>query len=54
MAAALRALPRQPEPSKVHIPGLLDGLSAINALVDVYLGTPAAARPRLAIVGAEP
>jgi predicted glycosyltransferase len=54
MASALRALLRQPEPSKVHIPGLLDGLSAINAFVDVYLGTPAAARPRLAIVGAEP
>ena len=29
MAAALRALPDQPEPSRVVVPGLLDGLDAI-------------------------
>jgi predicted glycosyltransferase len=42
MGEALRALPNRRRPSKVHIPGLLDGLSAINSLVDQYLG---AARP---------
>lgn len=29
MAAALRALPSQPEPSRVVVPGLLDGLEAV-------------------------
>ncbi len=29
MAAALRALPTQPEPSRVVVPGLLDGLDAV-------------------------
>jgi predicted glycosyltransferase len=41
MAEAIRALPNRRRPSKVHVPGLLDGLSAINGLVDLYLG-PAA------------
>jgi predicted glycosyltransferase len=53
MAEALRALPNRRRPSKVHIPGLLDGLSVINGLVDQYLGTaaPAAVRPpRFAVV----
>ena len=37
------ARPARPaEPSKVHIPGLLDGLSVINSLVDQYLGHPPA------------
>ena len=31
MAAALRALPDQPRPSEVYIPGLLDGLDVIRA-----------------------
>ena len=31
MAAALRALPAQPEPSRVVVPGLLDGLDAVVA-----------------------
>ena len=35
---AIRALPGRRRPSKVHIPGLLDGLSVINSLVDQYLG----------------
>jgi predicted glycosyltransferase len=55
MANALRALLDRRRPSKVHIPGLLDGLSAINGLVDQYLGTaaPAEAKPqRLSVVGA--
>jgi predicted glycosyltransferase len=42
MADAIRALPQQPKPSHVHIPGLLDGLSAVNSLVDQYLGNPPA------------
>ncbi len=53
MADALRALPDRKRPSKVHIPGLLDGLSIINGLVDQYLGTAApgdAEAPRLAVV----
>ena len=37
MAEALRNLPHQPRPSEVHIPGVLDGLSVINGLVDQWL-----------------
>ncbi|MDP4021306.1 glycosyltransferase [Methylobacterium sp. NEAU 140] len=33
MAAALRALPDQPEPSRVVVPGLLDGLGVVAARV---------------------
>jgi predicted glycosyltransferase len=54
MGDALRALLNRRRPSKVHIPGLLDGLSVINGLVDQYLGAaaPAAAWPaRLSVVG---
>ena len=40
MARALRALPDQPKPSQVRIPGLLDGLSTVNALVDTWLYGP--------------
>jgi predicted glycosyltransferase len=53
MVEALRALPYRRRPSKVHIPGLLDGLSVINSLVDHYLGTamPTGTRPqRLSVV----
>jgi predicted glycosyltransferase len=55
MAEALRALPNRRRPSKVHIPGLLDGLSVINGLVDQYLGdatSAAAMAPRFSVVGA--
>ncbi len=56
MADALRALPNRRRPSKVHIPGLLDGLSVINGLVDQYLGTAAAPpgvkKPQLSVIGA--
>jgi predicted glycosyltransferase len=55
MADALRALPERRRPSKVHIPGLLDGLSVINGLVDQYLGVAAPAEakpPRFSLVGA--
>jgi predicted glycosyltransferase len=37
MSAAIRALPNRRRPSKVHVPGLLDGLSVINGLVQQYL-----------------
>ena len=54
MADALRELPIRRRPSKVHIPGLLDGLSVINGLVDQYLeAAPAGVRPpRFSVVGA--
>jgi predicted glycosyltransferase len=55
LVEAMRALPYRRRPSKVHIPGLLDGLSVINSLVDQYLGdkVPAGLRsPRLTVVGA--
>ena len=44
MAAALRALPNQPRPSSVVVPGLLDGLDVIRARFKAVLGA----------VGAEP
>ena len=37
LAAALRALPQQPRPSTVRIPGLLDGLDRICGMVDLLL-----------------
>ena len=44
MAAALRALPAQPEPSRVVVPGLLDGLDAVvdrlNRLAPVEADAP--------------
>ena len=54
MGLAMRELPNRRRPSKVHVPGLLDGLSVINSLVDQYLGAafpPSAAQPRLSVVG---
>lgn len=36
MAAAIRALPSQPLPSEVHMPGLLDGLSVIAGMIDQW------------------
>jgi predicted glycosyltransferase len=45
MAAALRGLLDRPKPSATHIPGLLDGLSAINSMFGRYLdAAPAASR----------
>ena len=40
MAAALRDLPSQGPPSRVVVPGLLDGLTNVNRLVDNYLEPP--------------
>ena len=37
MAAALRRLPEQPLPSTVRIPGLLDGMPAVNRLARTWL-----------------
>ncbi len=54
LVEAMRALPYRRRPSKVHVPGVLDGLSVINSLVDQYLGdkVPAGVRsPRLSVVG---
>lgn len=48
MAAALRALPDQPEPSRVVVPGLLDGLEAVVRRVR-GLARPAEAAPWRAI-----
>lgn len=42
MAAALRRLPHQPPPSSVSVPGLLDGLDAVERLAARHLARPAA------------
>ncbi len=49
MATALRQLPYQAKPSSVHIPGLLDGLSTINGIVDGWM-KPRPGRRRLSVV----
>jgi predicted glycosyltransferase len=43
MAQAIRALPSQPRPSSISIPGLLAGFDNINKMVDALLGRE---RPR--------
>jgi len=55
MAVAMRDLPYRRRPSKVHIPGLLDGLSVINSLMDQYLAAvrPPAAHPSRLSIAAE-
>jgi hypothetical protein len=50
MAAALRALPHQPKPSDVRIPGLLDGLEVIGDFVHRWLDRPAASARRLTLM----
>jgi predicted glycosyltransferase len=50
MAAALHALPQQPKPSEVHIPGLLGGLPVINTMMEQYLGSQSQKRVNLAVV----
>ncbi|HYH22364.1 MAG TPA: glycosyltransferase [Azospirillum sp.] len=47
MAAALRRLPHQAPPSSVPLPGLLDGLDAVDRLAGRHLARPAAPVPRL-------
>ncbi|TVR99571.1 MAG: hypothetical protein EA406_03065 [Rhodospirillales bacterium] len=39
MAAAIDALPHQPRPSSVEMPGLLDGLDVINGMINAMLRT---------------
>ncbi|MGU3536662.1 glycosyltransferase family protein [Methylobacterium sp. A54F] len=53
MAAALRALPGQAPPSRVRLPGLLDGLDVIAARVRALTARPAPA-PCLTCAGAGP
>ncbi len=50
MAARLRALPMQAKPSSVRVPGLLDGLSSIQEMVDATLLEPRRQRVRLSVV----
>ncbi|MDH5750551.1 MAG: hypothetical protein OEY85_14675 [Rhodospirillales bacterium] len=51
MAKALRELPHQAKPSEIHIPGLLDGLSTINGLIDTWINVPAKPSTRLTVIG---
>lgn len=50
MARAIRDLPNRPKPSEVHLPGLLDGLSSINAMVDQWLSVVNSAEIPLRVV----
>lgn len=50
MAAALRELPDQSRPSEVHIPGMLDGLSVINGLMDEWLNRRPTTGAQLSVV----
>jgi predicted glycosyltransferase len=54
MARAIAALPDQPRPSEVRIPGLLDGLSVINGMVDDWLSEQPEPAARLALVTRNP
>ena len=47
MAAALRALPSQRPPSKVVVPGLLEGLDNVNRLAAPWLGRTGSAPERI-------
>jgi predicted glycosyltransferase len=52
MAAAIRQLPERSRPSEVQLPGLLDGLSSINAVVDQWLsGRQIASAPLRVVPG---
>ncbi|MBT3361408.1 MAG: hypothetical protein HN403_17430 [Rhodospirillales bacterium] len=50
MAQALRELPNQSRPSEVHIPGMLDGLSVVNGLVDQWLNQRTTSAAPLSLV----
>ena len=47
MARALRALPGQRRPSKVVVPGLLEGLDNVNRLAAPWLGRTGSAPERI-------
>jgi predicted glycosyltransferase len=51
MADALHALPNQPKPSEVHIPGLLGGLPVINTMMEQYLESQTDQQVSLSVVG---
>jgi len=50
MASAIRHLQFQQRPSSVHIPGLLDGLSEINAVFDGWFSNAPEPEPKLTLV----
>ncbi len=50
MARAISELPTRPKPSEIHLPGLLDGLSTINGIVDQWLNSPQSIEPALRVV----
>ena len=50
MARAIKELPNRPKPSEIHLPGLLDGLSSINGIVDQWLNTKQRSEPSLWVV----
>jgi predicted glycosyltransferase len=50
MATRLRELPHQSKPSDIRLPGLLDGLSNIDAVVDAWLSSPVIPAEKLAVV----
>ncbi len=52
MAAAIRALPAQPRPSQVRMPGLLDGLTVINGMIGRWLDADVDAPARVALASA--
>ncbi len=50
MAAVLHELPHQQRPSSVQAPGLLDGLSVINGMVDQWLSAIPQTPTRLSVI----
>ncbi len=50
MAAAIRELPQRAHPSAVHLPGLLDGLSTVNSVIDNWLSDEKILRSPLRVV----
>lgn len=52
MAAAIRALPSQPRPSQVPMPGLLDGLTVINRMVGGWLDADVDVSARMSVASA--
>jgi len=53
MAAAIRELPNRPRPSEIHLPGLLDGLSTINTVIDHWLSDGQSRTPPLRVIPSE-
>jgi predicted glycosyltransferase len=53
MATAIRELPTRAHPSAVHLPGLLDGLSTVNSIIDNWLSDEKILRSPLRVVPSE-